>query len=88
MYLNRSASSAYASIVCSSSEGHICCNDSFHGWCMVSNLCAVALHKIFALEGHAVLDGNTATQRFDPLKVSIANRFRTVQNPIDTVNRK
>ena len=48
---------------------------------------AVALGKVLALEGHAVLHGNAAAERFDAVDVGLGNGFRMVEEPVQAVER-
>ena len=48
---------------------------------------AVAIHKIFALIGHTVLNCDTATQGFDAFQVFVGNGFAMVEKPVQTFER-
>ena len=50
-------------------------------------LLAVAVDEVFALEGHAVLDGDAAAQRLDPLEVPLGDRLGVVEEPAQAVER-
>ncbi len=54
---------------------------------MAGRLDAVTLRKIFPLEGHAVLHGNAAAQRFDTVDISLRDRLRVVEEPVQPVER-
>ena len=50
-------------------------------------LLAVTIHEIFALIGHAMLDGDAAAQRFDAFQISVGNRFAMVEEPVQSFER-
>jgi hypothetical protein len=43
---------------------------------------AVALHEVFALKGHAILQGDAATQGFDALDIAVGNCLAVVKEPV------
>jgi len=47
-------------------------------WCRLRRCGAVAGDEVFALERHAMLDGDTAAKRRDTLDVTRADRLRMV----------
>ena len=54
---------------------------------MFRRLLAVAVDEVLALEGHAVLDGDAAAQRLDPLQVPLGDRLGVVEEPAQAVER-
>ena len=54
---------------------------------MFRRLLAVAVDEVFALVGHAVLDRDAATQRLDPLQVSLGDGLGVVEEPAQAVER-
>ena len=54
---------------------------------MAGGFDAVALGKVLALEGHAVLDGNAAAECFDAVNVGLRHGFGVVEEPVQPVER-
>ena len=54
---------------------------------MFHRLFAVAIDKIFALEGHPVLHRNTAPQRLHPLNVTLGNGLGMIEEPVQAIKR-
>ena len=48
---------------------------------MFGSLLAVAVHEVFSLEGHPVLDGDAAAEGLDPLQVSRGDGLGVVEKP-------
>src|SRR5262249_20090421 len=55
------------------------------GRCTFRLLRAIAFHEVFPLEGHPVLYGNAAAQRFDPLDVLVRYGFAVIEEPVQAV---
>ena len=54
---------------------------------MAGGFDAVTFGKVLALEGHTVLDGNAAPERFDAVDVGLGDGFRVVKEPVQAVER-
>ena len=54
---------------------------------MFHRLFAVAIDKIFALEGHPMLHRNTAPQRLHPLNVTLGNGLGMIEEPVQAIKR-
>src|SRR4029077_7126169 len=48
---------------------------------------AVALHKVLALIGHAVLHGDAAAERGDAIDGLVGDGLRVVEEPVQTLER-
>ncbi|MNE40260.1 hypothetical protein D3C80_1342590 [compost metagenome] len=54
---------------------------------MAGSLNAVTLGKVFALEGHAVLYGDTAAKLLDAIDVFLGHGFCMVKEPVQAIER-
>src|SRR6202034_1223658 len=49
--------------------------------------CSIAVHKVFALESHPMLNRNPSTKCRDAVNILIADSLCVVEEPVETVER-
>src|SRR5260221_6397531 len=77
----------YTRGVCSSSYRNAHLQHLAERWTPSGLQLTIALHEIFALERHSVLNGDSATQLLDALQVAIGHCLTVIEEPMQALQR-